>query len=118
MWLQGCYTPLGDYNLIAEVDMNTSQITSTHNNESAVREVKFIIFLFNKDLLSKDFLKIWTTLKVFNELVTALLLLFMFWYFDQEACGILVPWPGIEPAPPALEREILTTGLPWKSQEE
>ena len=85
-----------------------------------MREVKFIIYLFNKDFFQKlfffFFLKL-TTLKVFNELVTVLLLLFMFWYFDQEACGILVPWPGIEPAPPALEREILTTGLPWKSQE-
>ena len=27
------------------------------------------------------------------------------------ACGILVPWPGIEPAPPALEGRVLTTEL-------
>ena len=32
-----------------------------------------------------------------------------------EACGILAPRPGIEPAPPALEGEVLTTGLPGKS---
>ena len=31
-----------------------------------------------------------------------LLLLFIFWLHDV-VCGILVPWPGIEPAPPALE---------------
>ena len=30
-------------------------------------------------------------------------------------CGILVPQPGIEPAPPALEGEILTAGPPEKS---
>ena len=30
--------------------------------------------------------------------------------------GLLVPQPGIQPAPPALEREVLTTRLPGKSQ--
>ena len=39
----------------------------------------------------------------------------MFWIFSHEACGIFTPWPGIEPAPPALEGEILTTGPPGKS---
>ena len=39
----------------------------------------------------------------------------MFWFFGQEACGILAPRPGIEPAPPALEGEVLTTGPPGKS---
>ena len=29
----------------------------------------------------------------------------MFWFFGREACGILDPRPGIEPAPPALEGE-------------
>ena len=41
----------------------------------------------------------------------------MFWFFGPEACGILAPWPGIEPAPPALEGEVLTTGPPGKSQD-
>ena len=39
----------------------------------------------------------------------------MFWFFGPEACGILAPQPGIEPAPPALEGEVLTTGPPRKS---
>ena len=39
----------------------------------------------------------------------------MFWFFGHEACGILAPWPGIEPSPPALEGKVLTTGLPGKS---
>ena len=39
----------------------------------------------------------------------------MFWFFGREACGILAPRPGIEPAPPALEGEVLTTGPPRKS---
>ena len=38
----------------------------------------------------------------------------MFWFFGHEACGILAPWPGIEPAPPALEGEVLNTGPPGK----
>ena len=40
---------------------------------------------------------------------------FMFWFFGPEAYGILAPQPGIEPAPPALEGEVLTTGPPGKS---
>ena len=30
----------------------------------------------------------------------------MFWFFGLEACGILAPQPGIEPALPALEGEV------------
>ena len=40
---------------------------------------------------------------------------FMFWFLDHEACGILAPQPGLEPAPPALESRFLTTGLSGKS---
>ena len=39
---------------------------------------------------------------------------YMFWFFGREARGILAPWPGIKPAPPALEGKILTTGPPGK----
>ena len=39
----------------------------------------------------------------------------MFWFFGHELYGILVPWPGIEPAPSALEGEVLSTGLPGES---
>ena len=38
-----------------------------------------------------------------------------FWFFGYETCGILDPRPGIEPAPPALEGKVLTTGPPEKS---
>ena len=38
----------------------------------------------------------------------------MFRFFGQEACGILAPQPGIKPALPALEAEVLTTGPPGK----
>ena len=34
-----------------------------------------------------------------------------------EACGILVPQPGIEPESPALESEFLSTGPPGKSSD-
>ena len=39
----------------------------------------------------------------------------MFCGFGPEACGILVPPPGVEPAPPALEGEVLITGPPGAS---
>ena len=39
----------------------------------------------------------------------------MFWFFGHKACGILAPRPGIESTPPALEGEVLVTGLPGKS---
>ena len=60
----------------------------------------------------------WAFLKVFVEftkMVTIWLLLFRFWFFGFEACGILAAWPGIKLTPPALEDEILTAGLPGKS---
>ena len=41
---------------------------------------------------------------------------FMFWFFGREACEILAPRPGIEPAPSTLEGKVLTTGPPWKSR--
>ena len=40
----------------------------------------------------------------------------MFCFFGYEACGIVSPQPGIEPAPPALEDEVLATGPPGLSQ--
>ena len=39
----------------------------------------------------------------------------MLWFFGPEACGILIPQPGIKPTPPALEGEVSTTGPPGKS---
>ena len=39
-----------------------------------------------------------------------------FGFVAPEACGVLALWPGIEPAPPALEGEVLTTGPPGKSR--
>ena len=39
----------------------------------------------------------------------------MSWCCGCKACGILAPWPGIEPAPFALEGEVLTTGPPGRS---
>ena len=52
----------------------------------------------------------WTILKVFIESVTRLLLFYalVFWPRGMWDFNSL---PGIEPSPPALEGEILTTGL-------
>ena len=57
----------------------------------------------------------WTIFKVFTEFVT-ILLLFLFWFIDCEACEILVSQAGRNTAPPALEGEVLTLdhlGHPW-----
>ena len=62
----------------------------------------------------KDFL-MWTIFKVFIEFVTLYYFFLCFVFFGQEACGVLALWPGIEPAPPALEGKVLTTGPPGKS---
>ena len=53
--------------------------------------------------LKKIFL-MWTIF--FKSLLSLLQHCFCFLYFGffgHEACGILAPWPGIEPTPPALE---------------
>ena len=42
---------------------------------------------------------------------------FMFWISDPNACGVLAPQSGMQPAPLASEGEVLTTGLPGKSHE-
>ena len=39
----------------------------------------------------------------------------MLWFFGHEAYGILAPQSGMEPTPPALEGEVLTTGSAAKS---
>ena len=41
--------------------------------------------------------------------------LFLFWP-HYAACKILVPQPGIEPTPPAVEAQSLTGGPPGQSQ--
>ena len=61
----------------------------------------FLIFFFNADHF----------FKIFIEFVTVLLLSYAL-FFGQEACSILTPQPGTEPAPPALEGEFLTTAPP------
>ena len=40
-------------------------------------------------------------------------IIFIFW-LCCAACGILVPWPGMEPMPPTVETQVLITGLQEK----
>ena len=59
-----------------------------------------------------------TIFKVFIEFVTILLVFYMGFFFffgHDKACGIFVPQPGIELTLPAVEDEVLFTGLPGKS---
>ena len=50
--------------------------------------------------------------KAFIEFVTILFLFYVLvsFFFGHQVCGILGHGPGIEPNPPALEGEVLTTG--------
>ena len=57
----------------------------------------------------------WTTFKVFIEFVTILFSVLYFGFLaTRHVAKILAPRPGIEPAPLALEGEVLTTGPPGK----
>ena len=38
-----------------------------------------------------------------------------FGFFGHEVCGMSAPWSGMEPAPPAMEGKLLTTGSPRES---
>ena len=80
----------------------------SHRWQLVGRSLLFIFFI-------KDFF-MWNILKFFIEFVTISLLFhgFCCFFFRWEACGILASWPGIEPAPPALEGKVLTTGPPGK----
>ena len=44
----------------------------------------------------------WAIFNIFIELVTILLLFYVLG-FGLKACGIFVPYPGIEPSPPTLK---------------
>ena len=55
-----------------------------------------------------------TIFKAFIEFVTGLLLFYVLFFWLQGMWD-LSPRPGIEPTPPALESEVLTTGPPGKS---
>ena len=59
----------------------------------------------------------WTIFKVLIFAIVTMLLMFYALVFGHEACGILASQSGIEPAPPALESEVSTTGPPGKSPE-
>ena len=72
--------------------------------------VLFLVFWETTILFSIDFNK-----EIFIEFVTILFLFYVL-LFGHMACEILVLWPRIQPAPPALADEVLTTGLRGKSQ--
>ena len=55
----------------------------------------------------------WTIFKDVFEFIT--ILLWCFGFFTVKHVGSQLHWPGIKPAPPALEGNILTTRPPGKS---
>ena len=56
-----------------------------------------------------------TLFKLFIEFLTILVLVYVL-VFWPRGIEILAPRSGIEPAPPALEGEVLTTGPPGEPQ--
>ena len=73
-----------------------------------------VIFLLNSPwypgfLLLPD--RVW----ILSSFTLFLLFFFLKGFFGLEACGILIPQPGVEPAPPALDGKASTTGLPETS---
>ena len=55
--------------------------------------------------------------EVFIEFFTVLLWFYVLFFFSCKSCGILAPQLWIEPTPPALEGEVLISGLPGRSLE-
>ena len=65
-------------------------------------------FFLKKIMLSLFFFLMWTIFKVFIGFVTILRLFYVL-AFGHEAYRILVPQPGVTPAPPVLEGNALST---------
>ena len=93
------------WRFISEPTRGSPSATKSSGSRSNIKSFHLFIYL-DVDYLKK---------KSFAEFVTISLLLFMFWFFDCGACGILAPPPGIKPIPAALEGGVLTTGPPGKS---
>ena len=70
-------------------------------------------FLFSFFFIKKNFF--WCTGSLLQHMGCSLFA--VCWLSCPMACGVLVPWLGIEPSSPALEGRFLTTGPPGKSQE-
>ena len=68
---------------------------------------EYVVFL-------KDFFLMWTTLKVFIEFATTLLLFYVL-VFWQRGMWDLPSLIGVQHTPPAVEGEVSTTGSPGKS---
>ena len=78
------------------------QYQSIRSENSLMSDRRFLFFFFFLIFL------IWTIFTAFIEFFTILVLCFLFfWLFGREACGILAPWPGIEPVLSASEGKVL-----------
>ena len=93
---------------------DTARLYCMMTNQSRVLDSEHNIIISN--VFSLKIFLMWTIFKVFIGFVTLyyFFLCFVF-FFGKEACGILAPWPGIEPTLPALQGKVLTTGPPGKS---
>ena len=74
------------------------------DNEGKNEETQLVWILFIFSLLP---LYLWRSLQF----------IYLFIWPYRVACGILVPWPGIEPGPWQWQSRVQTTGPPGNSQE-
>ena len=99
-------------NIVHAFWKNLAQKSDRHGRISDLASKGFIylggVFVFNF-FFNFSYL----FLKVFIESVAVLLLFYVL--TGHKAHRILVPHPGIKPAPPALEGEVLPSGLSGKS---
>ena len=82
-----------------------NSIPSSHCTCSYLSYISFLSFFFYVNHFLKSLL-----------ILLRCSFCFMLWFFGPKACGILALPPGIEPIPPTLKDEILTTEPPGKSQ--
>ena len=83
----------------------------------AITQCGPLIWLISLFIIFLRFFLMWTIFKVFIEFVTIVFIVFyvpFFFFFGQKSWGNLSS-PEMEPTPPALESEVLTTGPPGKS---
>ena len=96
-----------------------SQLLRENISDHAVHLTLLFVFLHSTfhhlTFIYSHFLKRDTSFSFLCCTFFKILFIIYFNFWPPVACGILVPWLGIKPTPPALESKVLTTGPLGKS---
>ena len=84
----------------------------------SIDEIKFLFYGKTREKFSFFFFYVDRFLKSLLNLLQYCFCFLCFGFLVIEACGVLVPPPGIRPTSPAFGRQSLTTGPPEKSQQD